>query len=149
MYLTKRHYVKNWDHNPKEQHYKITVKQGGKKCTSVDTAKINSIIEDVHYWRKANAIHKWFVDHVQDGNDDCKKYYVGQEYLKELLADINTVLTDHSKAEEVLPHTAGFFFGGDEYDEWYFIDLEETKKTLEAELSIENNKADYYYQSSW
>ena len=22
-------------------------------------------------WRKANAIHKWFVDNVQDGVDDC------------------------------------------------------------------------------
>lgn len=36
------------------------------------------------YWRKANAIHKWFVDNVQDGKDDCKTYYVDREQLREL-----------------------------------------------------------------
>ena len=30
-----------------------------------------SIYEEVAYWRKANAIHKWFVENVQDGEDDC------------------------------------------------------------------------------
>ena len=29
------------------------------------------IKEEVGYWRKANQIHNWFVDHVQDGEDDC------------------------------------------------------------------------------
>lgn len=36
------------------------------------------------YWRKANAIHKWFVDHVQDGEDDCRPYDVSVERLAEL-----------------------------------------------------------------
>lgn len=36
------------------------------------------------YWRKANAIHKWFVDNVQYGNDDCGTYGVEVEQLKEL-----------------------------------------------------------------
>lgn len=27
-------------------------------------------------WRNANAIHKWFVDNVQDGQDDCGTYEV-------------------------------------------------------------------------
>ena len=27
--------------------------------------------EYVAYWRKANSVHKWFVDHVQNGEDDC------------------------------------------------------------------------------
>lgn len=36
------------------------------------------------YWRKANAIHNWFVENVQDGNDDCKDYWVDRETLKEL-----------------------------------------------------------------
>lgn len=29
------------------------------------------IYEQVAYWRKANAIHRWFVENVQDGEDDC------------------------------------------------------------------------------
>ena len=36
------------------------------------------------YWRKANAIHKWFIDNCQDGKDDCRKSYVSKEQLKEL-----------------------------------------------------------------
>ena len=27
--------------------------------------------EEVGYWRKANAIHGWFVRNVQNGKDDC------------------------------------------------------------------------------
>ena len=38
----------------------------------------------VLYWRKANAIHKWFVDNVQNGDDDCGDYEVYWEQLMEL-----------------------------------------------------------------
>lgn len=46
--------------------------------------KLSYVTFDVGYWRKANAIHKWFVDNVQDGEDDCRTYYVSREKLKEL-----------------------------------------------------------------
>ena len=38
----------------------------------------------VAYWRKANAIHGWFVDNIQDGVDDQNEYYVSKEKLEEL-----------------------------------------------------------------
>ncbi len=38
----------------------------------------------VGYWRKANAIHKWFVDNVQDGKDECQTTYVSKENLEKL-----------------------------------------------------------------
>ena len=44
-----------------------------------------SIFEEVGYWRKANAIHKWFVDNVQNEVDDCGRYEVSEEKLRELL----------------------------------------------------------------
>jgi hypothetical protein len=47
--------------------------------------KWESIFEEVGYWRKANAIHKWFVDNVQDGYDDCEYYEVTKEQAEELL----------------------------------------------------------------
>ena len=43
-----------------------------------------SLTKEVVYWRKANAIHQWFVDNVQDGNDDCGYYEVSKEKLTEL-----------------------------------------------------------------
>ena len=27
------------------------------------------------YWRKANQIHSWFVENVQNGEDNCNEYY--------------------------------------------------------------------------
>lgn len=36
----------------------------------------------VAYWRKANAIHKWFVDNVQGGKDECQRSYVPRKALE-------------------------------------------------------------------
>ena len=44
-----------------------------------------SIFAEVGYWRKANAIHKWFVENVQNDVDDCGYYEVSKEQLEELL----------------------------------------------------------------
>lgn len=50
-----------------------------------------SIFAKVGYWRKANAIHKWFVDNVQDGEDDCDCYEVSRDQLEELLDICKTI----------------------------------------------------------
>jgi hypothetical protein len=42
------------------------------------------IQRQVAYWRKANHIHRWFVENVQSGEDDCGEYAVSLEQLKEL-----------------------------------------------------------------
>jgi hypothetical protein len=54
---------------------------------------------EVAYWRKANQIHNWFVENVQDGEDDCKKYYVSKEQLKKLV-DLCKKVKDVAKLEE-------------------------------------------------
>lgn len=53
------------------------------ECGSEDF-KYKSIFGEVAYWRKANAIHKWFVDNVQDGIDDCGYYEISKEKIEEL-----------------------------------------------------------------
>lgn len=40
--------------------------------------------DEIGYWRKANAIHHWFVQNVQDGNDDCEYHEVTKDHLKTL-----------------------------------------------------------------
>lgn len=83
MYLTREKYIgANYEHNQVKGIIDITVR--GKKIP-IDLKKVNCIRESVGYWRKANQIHKWFVDNVQDGNDDCKPYYVSTEDLEKLL----------------------------------------------------------------
>ena len=113
-------------------------------------------------WRKANAIHKFFVDEVQEGNDNCERHYVPRETLQELLdrittiLDIKTPVAREMKAEELLPtDIEGCFFGSKEYDDWYYKDLENTKKTLEKVFEYEEQAEagkcfdSFYYQSSW
>lgn len=53
----------------------------------------NMIFENIGYWRKANHIHNWFVEHVQNGIDDCEYHNeVTKEILEELLKTCQTVL---------------------------------------------------------
>lgn len=109
-----------------------------------------SLFEEVGYWRKANAIHRWFVENVQDGVDDCGKYEVEKEKLEELLAYCKEDLEDMSRAKELLPTMEGFFFGSTEYDEWYFEDIKDTIKILEKVLEeTDFDRQMITYQSSW
>ena len=41
--------------------------------------------EELMYWRKANAIHKFFVDNAANGVDDCQPVQVTIEVLKDLV----------------------------------------------------------------
>lgn len=91
MYLTKRTYVKNWDYMKPEQRHAITVQRDGKD-THIKPERISYVTEQVAYWRKANAIHLWFVKNVQDGVDDCGDYDVGREQLLQLKEACDQVL---------------------------------------------------------
>jgi hypothetical protein len=150
MYLSKRTYVKKWDHDEPETLHEVIVNRGGKPREDIDSSRISEVIEEVMYWRKANQIHKWFVDNVQDGVDDCKEYWVSEEKLQELLNLCEKVL--ESKNSDFLPPSDGFFFGGTEIDDYYYIEVADTFKTLTHELYlVKENKSsgDFYYQSSW
>lgn len=104
----------------------------------------------VAYWRKANAIHEWFVKNVQDGVDECQEAWVSREQLQELITICETVLADMSKAEQLLPTRSGFFFGGTDYDEFYKGDIEYTVERLKKILDDPAlQKMDFYYHSSW
>lgn len=111
--------------------------------------KVNGITCEAMYWRKANAIHKWFVDNLQEGIDECQETYVSRANLEDLINTCKAVLEDNSKAPTLLPTGAGFFFGPTEYDEWYFKDLQDTVDRLTAVLSTTDDYWDFYYQSSW
>lgn len=110
-------------------------------------------VEDVGYWRKANAIHRWFVDHVQHGIDNCAPYPVTAEDLQILLDTVEDVLAhqgDTDYADQHLPTQGGFFFGSTEYDADYWSDLEDTREILRRVLDTTNfSEQEIFYQSSW
>lgn len=152
MYLSKKTYVKQWEYK-EDDNFKVEVTKKEKPVENIESERISYVIEDVGYWRKANHIHKWFVDNVQYGEDNCKEYYVEESQLEELLELCKRVLADNSLAEELLPSESGFFFGSIEYDEYYYKDLEHTVEIIETLLSERNKDGyllgDIYYSSSW
>jgi len=145
MYLTRKMYVKDWDHTPKEERKNIEVFINGKK---IKTNKLQWIEFEAMYWRKANAIHSWFVENIQEGRDDCGAYEVSSDKLRDLMNLCLYIMKDPSRASELLPTKNGFFFGTYEYDEFYFSEIESTYKKLRSILNT--HKDDYFfYQSSW
>jgi hypothetical protein len=151
----------------------VTVR--GKYC------KWESIFEEVGYWRKANAIHRWFVENVQDCVDDCGRYEVSKEQLEDLLSVCKLVkeksnlkegmitngyifengvkkpilvqgkyIENSVVADEYLPTTSGFFFGGTDYDEYYMQDIDETIEILTTALKeTDFDRQLITYSSSW
>ncbi len=99
------------------------------------------------YWRKANQIHNWFVENVQDGEDNCGSYYVSREQLEELKELCIQVLANKELAEDLLPTGAGFFFGSTTYDEYYYGDLNDTIGIITR--CLESKFDSFEYQSSW
>ena len=114
----------------------------------VKPERVKVIQEELGYWRKANAIHQWFVDNVQDGVDECQESYVTTEQLQQLLDTVKQVQADHALAPTLLPTESGFFFGSTEYDRYYFEDLEDTRHILEGAVT-EGGDAVFFYNSSW
>jgi len=101
------------------------------------------------YWRKANAIHGWFVRNCQNGEDDCREYWVSRESLIMLRDLCVEVVQNHDKAEELLPTESGFFFGGTEYDEYYFDEVAGTASKITKLLNSAPDEWEFYYHSSW
>ena len=52
---------------------------------------IKTIRLEAGYWRKANHIHKWIVDNLQDGKDDCQEHSVAVSYTHLTLPTIYSV----------------------------------------------------------
>jgi hypothetical protein len=147
MYLEKRTDVRLWNFQKEEEQFEVVVRKGGVTYPKINPKNVTTIVEEVGYWRKANQIHRWFVENVQDNVDNCGEYFVPKVKLEELLELCQKVKADNSLAGVLLPTGTGFFFGGEEYDEWYFNDIETTIEVLKEALS--DDDASYYYSSSW
>jgi hypothetical protein len=105
---------------------------------------------EVGYWRKANAIHRWFVANVQNGVDDCGTYPVSRDQLRELLRLCKEISADNTLAESLLPTQGGFFYGGLGYDEFYFYSVEDTIVIIEKILeTLSEEVFELTYSSSW
>ncbi|MFZ9143053.1 MAG: hypothetical protein ACO22M_00590 [Candidatus Nanopelagicaceae bacterium] len=112
--------------------------------------KVSSIELELAYWRKANAIHGWFVRNVQGNVDNCDEYAVKYSDLVKLRDTCKEALDN--KNPELLPPQGGFFFGSTEIDDWYWGEIYETHALMHAlcqDEDIKNGRIDVSYHSSW
>jgi hypothetical protein len=157
MYLTAKYYYGGKWKEPGKHNEGHTLEISGDfvENNELSVGKIQEITEEVAYWRKANAIHSWFVTNCQDGNDDCREYYISIDQLKTLLKACEEVLEmldnkDFDGIYTLLPPKDGFFFGTtDIEDPWYKDDIRYTVKQLNKIINSNNKDCEFYYQSSW
>lgn len=151
MYLRRRKYIGRYDFmlakEPMEfQQATDILTAAGLLDTQIPDAGVY-VESTVMYWRKANAIHRWFVENVQGGVDECQASYVSRDDLVSLLEVVTEVLDRPEKASELLPTASGFFFGTTEFDEWYIQDLKNTSAILTKVLDTDADE--FIYQASW
>ena len=146
MYLYAEKFVSNAEYRKEQDKFSAII-----KALDADTfAKDHAIVElEVAYWRKANAIHGWFTQYAEE--DNCNPIYFTREQIADLLGTCKQVLEANSKdvAKELLPPTAGFFFGSQEIDDWYWKDVKETAKILDEVLTNVPENWSFRYQASW
>ena len=152
MYLYRREYLSNYSwggDNEKEvaAFNTITDAIGIKPCAESPHIHVEVCVA---YWRKANAIHKWFCD-LDGGRDECQNIYVNREKLVELRNLASSVLLQPALGPDHLPTQQGFFFGSYDYDEWYMEDMKNTVYQLNEilESTPEDSWTDFIYRASW
>lgn len=127
---------------------------------SYDTFKkfpYHSIMTMIKDWRKANAIHEWFVIHTQNGQDECQPSFVDKEQFEELLTACQKVLSFENNqvdleiaAKTYLPTTTWFFFGSQNYDDYYIQYIKEIADLIKNILKDDDFDTYYYiYHASW
>lgn len=155
MYLEVRRTVRATDWNeqfekvPNELGQSLISLAGLEQIVSEDNYTVSVEVNAI-YWRKANAIHQWFVDNCGKGIDECQRIYVQRKDLEDLRDLVKDVLIHRDKAQVALPPQSGFFFGSTEIDEWYWEDMEYTAKELDRVLmNTFEYDVDFFYQASW
>jgi hypothetical protein len=159
MYLKASKYVSGYDHNTDadKKQFKSILRAAGIPLSCVcDESPSMDVMFNVAYWRKANAIHAWFVRECQKNVDECQTSYVPREKLvelRDLCADAINLKENGCKPEVAaakLQPQSGFFFGSTDLDEWYWQDLACTVKKLTRILNAPALKdCKFYYRSSW
>lgn len=104
--------------------------------------------EQVWTGRKENHIHAYFESEVGDV-ENCVYLPLEREHIERLVARLQQVVNDHEMAGAALPTQAGFFFGGTEYDEWYYNDVEQELKEFSEVLDHWDPYMVYVYWAWW
>lgn len=75
--------------------------------------------------------------------------YTFKNGIKSPILEEGQVIENPEVADSLLPTQSGFFFGSNDYDQYYYDDIKHTRDELERILSDSNMEGDFYYHSSW
>jgi len=178
MNLERRHYVRNWPHMAKDELTTVTVTRDGKPLEGLKPERISYVAEHIAYWRKANAIHRWFVTNCQDGEDDCREAWVSDGQIRELVELCKRLVSElklvkgkvstgyrYEDGKRIETFYEGLVVANPELaaellpaQEGFFFGatsydewyVNDLKQTIEMlEPELEVQAGDFYYSSSW
>ena len=157
----KAHYSE-WDEEHKYPWMRITEQVGyWRKANQIHNWFVKNIqdgVDDCNYHREVTE------EDLNELLDICKRVFAscemvdgkvrnGYTYENERMVPIieeGQYVKDPSVAEELLPSTSGFFFGGTDYDKWYVQDIKNTINIITKVLETTDFDAQMvYYVSSW
>jgi len=143
MYLHAHKYYSgaSWSSETEVRKHKSLMRLTGAGKFSTEKPPSIEVKVEVAYWRKAQTIHNWFVQHVQGGDDNCEEHRMRREQLEELVETCKGAIKSATVAAETLP--AGY------YDSYYRQALIDTVKKLELVLKNTPDDWDFSYRSSW
>ena len=78
-----------------------------------------------YYFRKFNALVEWIENNV-GALENCEPLELGEDDIEGLQATLNDLTPENCDVE--LPTCTGFFFGSQEYDDWYWENVEKAKQ---------------------
>jgi len=143
QYITIRHKSTNDAYTNFNNYWKLSEEERAGKRQPKDPAK-DFIIG---YFRKHHSIHKWFVNNIQNGVDDCGRYEIQLkdiENLKELCEEIISHVTKEKREPKFYTD-----FNGEQHKVWqldnYIVD-EEGKNIIDEKLpSYDMDYSDDYF----
>ena len=99
------------------------------------------------YFRKVNFLFKYY----EDRGKMYEQWYAftDADDIDDLIDRCEQVLKDHSLAHSLLPTQSGFFFGGTDYDEWYFSDVQDCLNQMREYRKLLTDGVTGYVIFSW
>ena len=102
--------------------------------------EVSGVMVRVGYWRKCDALHRWFVDSVQEGSDDGRPAYVQDDCLRDLQRLCERAIDDPAGAAEQF--NVGDGAGLDREELQYTLDI------LRHAIALQEQGWDITYRAS-
>jgi hypothetical protein len=110
----------------------------GQDCSLLE---VSGVTVRVGYWRKFRVLHRWFVNNVQQGHDDCRPAFVSADTLMELEEQLEQVSDD--------PQSASEHFTDDEEETLEEGEVDYTLRILHHAKRLQEQGWDIYYRANW